>query len=97
MANALAALEMGCSEFDASLGGLGGSPFAPGAGGNLATEDLAHMLLDMGIDTGLDRGGVERLREIGAWLRDELGHPLGSRVLEAGTRRDVPDRSTLGE
>ena len=58
MANVLAALEVGVEEFDASVGGLGGSPFAPGAGGNVATEDLVHMLADMGIETGVDLDAV---------------------------------------
>src|SRR6185503_9160394 len=54
MANVLAALQAGVTEFDASVGGLGGSPFAPGANGNLASEDAVHMLDDMGINTGVD-------------------------------------------
>jgi hydroxymethylglutaryl-CoA lyase len=84
MANVLAGLEAGCDEFDASVGGIGGSPFAPGAGGNVATEDLTHMLMDMGIETGVD--SVEGLMEIGEWLREVLGHPLPGRVLQAGPR-----------
>ena len=58
MANVLAAMQAGVTEFDASVGGLGGSPFAPGANGNLATEDLVHMLADMGIETGVDLDAV---------------------------------------
>src|SRR5439155_9116774 len=54
MANVLAAMEAGVEEFDASLGGIGGSPFSPDAGGNVPTEDLAAMLAGMGIETGLD-------------------------------------------
>lgn len=84
MANVLAALEIGCDEFDASLGGIGGSPFAPGAGGNVATEDLVHMLTDMGIETGVD--SLEGLLEVGQFLQQVLGHPLRSRVAEAGPR-----------
>jgi hydroxymethylglutaryl-CoA lyase len=76
MANALAALQAGVIELDASIGGLGGSPFAPGAGGTLATEDLVGMLEDMGIHTGvhLDRA------EAAARLAGELvGHPVPGR------------------
>jgi hydroxymethylglutaryl-CoA lyase len=56
LANILTALELGITEFDASVGGLGGCPYAPGATGNVATEEVVHMLHDMGIDTGIDLG-----------------------------------------
>ena len=52
--NAYAAMELGVSDFDTSIGGLGGSPFAAGAAGNLATEDFVHLLNDLGVDTGID-------------------------------------------
>jgi hydroxymethylglutaryl-CoA lyase len=84
MANVLAALEIGCDDFDASVGGIGGSPFAPGAGGNVSTEDLAHLLMDMGIETGLT--SLEGLLEVSEFLQEVLGHPLRSRVFEAGPR-----------
>jgi hydroxymethylglutaryl-CoA lyase len=84
MANILAALEAGCDEFDSSIGGIGGSPFAPGAGGNVSTEDLAHMLIDMGIDTGIPN--FEAILEVSDFLRRVLGHPLRSQVVEAGPR-----------
>jgi len=87
MANVLAALEAGCDEFDASIGGIGGSPFAPGAGGNLPTEDLVHMLMDMGIETGVD--SLEGLLEVSGFLQKVLGHPLKSGVVEAGPRWSV--------
>jgi len=58
LVNALAAIELGVTRFDTATGGLGGSPFAPGAGGNLATEDLVLMLHDLGHDTGIDLGAV---------------------------------------
>jgi hydroxymethylglutaryl-CoA lyase len=87
MANVLAALEMGCDEFDASIGGIGGSPFAAGAGGNVATEDLVHMLMDMGVETGVNR--LEGLLEVSQFLRGILGHPLKSRVVDAGPRWSV--------
>lgn len=70
-ANAVAALRSGVEFLDASVGGFGGSPFAPGAGGNVATEDLTAMLAAMGEDTGIDHGGVA---EVGGWLAGLLGH-----------------------
>ena len=84
MANVLAALEAGCDEFDSSIGGIGGSPFAPGAGGNVSTEDVLHMLIDMGIDTGILN--LEAILEVSEFLRGVLGHPLRSHVVEAGPR-----------
>jgi hydroxymethylglutaryl-CoA lyase len=83
MANVLAALHAGVTEFDASVGGLGGSPFAPGAGGNLATEDVVHMLADMGIDTGVDLDGV---LQAAALVESLVGHPVSSHVSKAGPR-----------
>ena len=70
-ANAFAAMSAGCSALDAAVGGFGGSPFSPGAGGNVATEDLTAMLRRAGIDTAID---PERAAEIGAWLAAQLGH-----------------------
>jgi hydroxymethylglutaryl-CoA lyase len=83
MANVLAALFAGVTEFDSSVGGLGGSPFAPGAGGNLATEDVVHMLTDMGIDTGVDLNGV---LEATVLVESLVGHPVSSHVSKAGPR-----------
>jgi hydroxymethylglutaryl-CoA lyase len=83
MANVLAALEAGVTEFDASIGGLGGSPFAPGANGNLATEDVVHMLMDMGVETGVD---LERLLEAARLAESLVGHPLAGQVSKAGPR-----------
>src|SRR5207247_7579190 len=83
MANVLAAMQAGVTEFDASVGGLGGSPFAPGAGGNLATEDLVHMLGDMGIETGVD---LDRLLEVAGLVESLVGHGLSSQVSKAGPR-----------
>ncbi|HLI44549.1 MAG TPA: hydroxymethylglutaryl-CoA lyase [Acidimicrobiales bacterium] len=77
MANAFAGLELGISRFDTSIGGLGGSPFAPGAGGNLATEDFAAFLAAMGIETGLDQ---TRLLEAARLAERLVGHDLASRV-----------------
>jgi hydroxymethylglutaryl-CoA lyase len=86
MANVLAALEAGVTEFDASVGGLGGSPFAPGANGNLATEDVVHMLTDMGVETGVD---LERLLDAARLAESMVGHPLASQVSKAGPRWTV--------
>ena len=73
LANVLAAMEVGVTEFDASIGGLGGSPFAPGAGGNVATEDLVAMLHGMGIETGVD---VMALFTAARMLEQMIGRPL---------------------
>jgi hydroxymethylglutaryl-CoA lyase len=83
MANVLAALQVGVADFDASVGGLGGSPFAPGANGNLATEDVVHMLTDMGVDTGVD---LERLLEAARLAESLVGHPLASQLSKSGPR-----------
>ena len=69
--------------FDTSVGGLGGSPFADGAAGNLATEDLVHLLDDLGIASGIDLG---RLLEASAVAAAVVGHPVPSRVAAAGPR-----------
>jgi hydroxymethylglutaryl-CoA lyase len=87
LANTLAALEMGIATFDASSGGLGGCPYAPGASGNLATEDLVYMLDRMGIYTGVD---LRRLVQASALLVPYLDHPLPGRVLQACSGKLVP-------
>jgi hydroxymethylglutaryl-CoA lyase len=76
LANVLAGLQLGVTTFDASAGGLGGCPYAPGASGNLATEDLAYMLERMGIATGVN---VERVVEAAAVIAEALGKDLPSR------------------
>ncbi|GAB7041371.1 MULTISPECIES: hydroxymethylglutaryl-CoA lyase [Catenuloplanes] len=83
LANILTALELGVTEFDASVGGLGGCPYAPGASGNVATEEVVHMLHDMGIDTGID---LEKLLEAAALAEQITGRELPSGVLRAGPR-----------
>lgn len=83
LANVLAALELGVADFDASVGGLGGCPYAPGASGNIATEELAHMVQDMGIDTGID---LEAMIEAAADAERIVGRQLPSQVLRAGPR-----------
>jgi hydroxymethylglutaryl-CoA lyase len=83
LANILTALELGITEFDASVGGIGGCPYAPGASGNVATEEVVHMLHDMGIDTGID---LDRLIETAELAEKLLGRTLPSGVLRAGPR-----------
>jgi hydroxymethylglutaryl-CoA lyase len=83
LANVFAGLERGVTRFDASVGGLGGCPYAPGATGNIVTEDLVHMLEDMGIATGVDLDALVAC----AHLAEELvGRELPSQVLRAGPR-----------
>ena len=82
LANALAALEVGVDTFDASIGGLGGCPVLPEGAGNIATEDLANMCEEMGIDTGVD---IEAIQRVSRTMQEFLGRKLPSRVLEAGT------------
>jgi hydroxymethylglutaryl-CoA lyase len=81
LANVLASLELGIATIDASAGGLGGCPFAPGALGNLATEDLLYMLHGMGVATGVD---LERVSDCSRSLETVLGRKLPSRYLQAG-------------
>jgi hydroxymethylglutaryl-CoA lyase len=83
LANVLAGLERGVTRFDASVGGLGGCPYAPGASGNAVTEDLVHMLEDMGVDTGID---LDALVECAALAQDIVGRELPSALLHAGPR-----------
>jgi hydroxymethylglutaryl-CoA lyase len=83
LANVLVALELGVSDFDASVGGLGGCPYAPGASGNVASEELVHMVEDMGIDTGVD---LDALIDVAATAERIVGRQLPSQVLRAGPR-----------
>ena len=87
LANTLAALELGISIYDASSGGLGGCPYAPGASGNMATEDLVYMLDKMGIETGVD---LNRLVQAAAIIAPYLDHPLPGKYLQACTRGTMP-------
>jgi len=80
LANVLAGLEGGVTTFDSSVGGLGGCPYAPGASGNLATEDLVYMLRGMGHETGID---FERLLGAGALAEELVGRPLPGKALQA--------------
>ncbi|HXW43349.1 MAG TPA: hydroxymethylglutaryl-CoA lyase [Streptosporangiaceae bacterium] len=88
LANVLAALELGVADFDASVGGLGGCPYAPGATGNIATEELVHMVEDMGVATGID---LDAMIEAAADAERIIGRTLPSQVLRAGPRsRTIP-------
>ena len=80
-ANALAAVETGATLLDASVGGIGGCPFAPRATGNIATEDLVYLLHGEGIETGVDLDALVRVAE---WLEGVLGRPLEGQVYKAG-------------
>ena len=83
LVNAYAALQLGVSRFDTAVGGLGGSPFASGAGGNLATEDLVHLCDDLGIDTGIN---LALLLGASARVARLVGRAVPSRVAAAGPR-----------
>jgi hydroxymethylglutaryl-CoA lyase len=83
LANVYAALELGVRDFDASVGGLGGCPYAPGASGNIATEELVHMVEDMGVGTGVD---LAAMIDAAAEAERIVGRTLPSQVLRAGPR-----------
>jgi hydroxymethylglutaryl-CoA lyase len=90
LANVVAGLELGVRTFDAAVGGLGGCPYAPGAAGNLATEDLVYMLHGMGVSTGID---LDKLWEAGKVAAAVVGHELSGKVHKAGLRSAAqPDR-----
>ncbi|HSI52239.1 MAG TPA: hydroxymethylglutaryl-CoA lyase [Ideonella sp.] len=80
LANVYASLELGITTFDASVSGLGGCPYAKGATGNVATEDVVYLLNGLGIETGID---LDALIDAGAYIRGALGQPNGSRVARA--------------
>jgi hydroxymethylglutaryl-CoA lyase len=86
LSNVLAAYEAGARRFDASLGGLGGCPFAPGASGNICTEDLVNMCEEMGIDTGID---LLHLLNLSRTLPSLLGHEMPGQVAKAGRNQDL--------
>ena len=93
LANVMAALPFGIATFDASAGGLGGCPYAPGAAGNLATDDLIYMLNGLSRDTGVS---LERLGEASAFIASRLDHPLPSRFAQAAAslRKSKPKLKT---
>jgi hydroxymethylglutaryl-CoA lyase len=84
LANVMASLDVGLSHFDSSAGGLGGCPFAgPGAAGNVATEDLLYLLDGVGVEHGVN---LDRVLEASRFIVDAVGHPLTSKVYQAGGR-----------
>ncbi|MGI8773690.1 MAG: hydroxymethylglutaryl-CoA lyase [Actinomycetota bacterium] len=91
LANVLTALELGVDYFDASVGGMGGSPYAAGATGNIATEDLVHMLADMNIVTGVD---LDRLLDAARFAQGFINGDLPSKVLRAGPRWEVAGKTS---
>jgi hydroxymethylglutaryl-CoA lyase len=90
-ANALTAIQAGVTQLDSSVGGLGGCPFAPGASGNIATEELVYMLEESGVRTGLDLDAVLTAARV---TEQAIGHELPSSLYRAGGR-SVP-RSAAG-
>ena len=86
LANTLAAMQAGMTRFDGSVGGLGGCPYAPGATGNIATEDMVNMLHEMGIETGID---LDKMIAVAKMQLDFIPHPLDSAILKAGKRSDL--------
>jgi hydroxymethylglutaryl-CoA lyase len=86
LANVLMALQLGVTRFDSSAGGLGGCPYAPGATGNLATEDVLYMLDGLGIQTGVS---LDKVLAASAFIEEKIGHPLASRYA-------VADKATHG-
>jgi hydroxymethylglutaryl-CoA lyase len=93
LANVLVGLEEGLTTFDAAIGGLGGCPYAPGASGNLATEDLVYMLRGMGVETGVD---WERLVAAGALAQRLVGRRLPGKALQAELARDAAEAAPTG-
>jgi hydroxymethylglutaryl-CoA lyase len=81
IANAYAAIEAGVDILDASIGGLGGCPFAPRATGNIPTEDLLYMLQRSGIETGID---LDALIDTGRWFQERLGRAVPGMLIKAG-------------
>ena len=86
MANILAAMQAGITQFDSSFAGLGGCPFVPGATGNVSSEDVVHMMDEMGIETGID---IEKLIELSKKVRQIVDHDTDSYILKAGRSKDL--------
>jgi hydroxymethylglutaryl-CoA lyase len=80
LSNIYACLEIGIATFDASVAGLGGCPYAKGATGNVATEDVVYLMNGLGIETGID---LDKLVDAGKFISDALGRPPASRVARA--------------
>ena len=90
-ANAAAAALSGVTYMDASVGGIGGCPFAPRATGNIATEDLCFMLRNMGFETGVK---LEKLLSVAEWTQDFFEIPLPGQVMKAGLFPEVANQKT---
>ena len=86
LANVMAAARAGIDRFDGSLGGLGGCPYAPGASGNISSEDAVHLLMCLGYDTGVD---LDRLLQVGRGLADIVGHEVPGQMIKAGRITDL--------
>ena len=86
LANVLAGIDAGANRFDASFGGIGGCPYAPGASGNICTEEIVHALELMGFDTGVD---LARLIAVSKRLPSLIGHDIPSQLVKAGQRLDL--------
>lgn len=93
-ANALTAVECGATMLDASIGGLGGCPFAPRATGNIATEDLVYMLNGEGIETNVD---LDALVDVATWLGEVIGRALPGQVHRAGVFQPVAGRAAVAQ
>jgi hydroxymethylglutaryl-CoA lyase len=86
LANVLAGMLAGIEKYDASFAGLGGCPYAPGASGNIATEDLLHMCQEMGVETGVD---LDQMISLGKYITQIVGHETSSAILKAGKCSDI--------
>jgi hydroxymethylglutaryl-CoA lyase len=90
LANALAGLDLGIVDFESSIGGLGGCPFAPRAVGNICTEDFVHMAHEMGIETGVD---LDALLGVASFTQEAIGRPLPGMVMKAGKASERHDKA----
>jgi hydroxymethylglutaryl-CoA lyase len=86
LANVAAGMLAGVEQFDAAFAGLGGCPYAPGASGNIATEDLVHMCHEMGVETGID---LDQIITLGKYITQIVGHETSSFILKAGKCSDI--------
>jgi len=86
IANVVAGMQVGFNRFDTSFAGVGGCPFVPGAAGNVPTEDLLHLLDEMGVSTGID---IDKVIAFGKKVRDFIGHSTDSYILKAGKSKDL--------
>jgi len=92
LANVMAGLDEGIDKYESSFGGTGGCPFAPGATGNICTEDLVYLLHEMGIETGID---LRKLMAVACDVETVVGHPLPGQVMKAGQRLDLHDMDAV--